>query len=157
VKKGEVMSEPTDERAARFWPKVDKRGPDECWPWLGGHISTNPDRAYGQFTTHNKGRPAHVVAWELVNEQPFPQGMRGCHTCDHPWCVNPAHVFPGTARDNALDMLRKGRLAAAVATHCKRGHEYTSETVTRTPRRKCRICVNERQRAYSRRDRAVAS
>ena len=20
----------------RFWPKVDKRGPDECWPWLAG-------------------------------------------------------------------------------------------------------------------------
>jgi hypothetical protein len=40
---------------------------------------------------------------------PIPQGADICHHCDTPSCINPAHLFPGSARDNALDMGRKGR------------------------------------------------
>ncbi len=35
-----VISEST---LARFWAKVDVRGPDECWPWRG---ATDP-KGYG--------------------------------------------------------------------------------------------------------------
>jgi len=34
-----------------------------------------------------------------------------CHTCDHPWCVNPDHLFTGTHQDNANDKVNKGRQA----------------------------------------------
>ena len=32
-----------------------------------------------------------------------------CHTCDNPHCILDAHHFPGTAKDNTQDMVRKGR------------------------------------------------
>ena len=48
----------------RFWSKVDKRGPDDCWPWLG----TLEPTGYGQFFTNGTPRlaKAHRFAYELV-------------------------------------------------------------------------------------------
>ena len=93
--------------AERFWALVDKKQPEDCWNWRGG----TSGNGYGRF---RKGRalegmiPAHVFAYELENGA-MPKGMLGLHKCDNRGCCNPAHIFPGTSKDNAQDCLAKGR------------------------------------------------
>jgi len=38
-----------------------------------------------------------------------PAGMLICHSCDNTACVNPDHMFLGTASDNNKDSMKKGR------------------------------------------------
>lgn len=95
--------------AERFWAFVDKsNGPDGCWLWTGAVHR----HGYGAFSASRNGRVhhlrAHRVAFELMNG-PFAKDLFVCHRCDNPRCVNPAHLFLGTARDNARDRERKGR------------------------------------------------
>ncbi len=91
--------------AARFWAKVDKRGPDECWPWTGW---TN--KGYGRICAGMRGPYlySHRVSYEL-NVGPIPEGLGVLHRCDNPPCCNPSHFFLGTRADNNADMVAKGR------------------------------------------------
>ena len=89
----------------RFWSKVDRSaGPDGCWLWTAYRLPGG----YGQFSIGNTLQRAHRVAWELTHG-PIPAGMHCLHRCDNPSCVNPAHLFLGTQKDNVRDMRTKKR------------------------------------------------
>lgn len=93
--------------ADRFWEKVEK-SENGCWSWT----ASKDGRGYGKFTLRVNGkmvwRIAPRVAWELTNG-PIPEGFWTLHRCDNPTCVNPDHLFLGTIKDNAADMVSKGR------------------------------------------------
>lgn len=88
---------------ALFWRNVEDQG-SECWIWQGATTSSG----YGRFQYAGKQVGAHRAAYELM-VGPIPEGMCLCHTCDVRACVNPAHLFLGTKKDNHEDSRRKGR------------------------------------------------
>ena len=92
------------QRLDAFAKKVDKRGSDECWEWLGG----KSPRGYGKFGVgEGKTTNAHRVSWEYYFG-PVPDGMSVLHECNNPSCVNPHHLYLGSQCDNMLDMVRAG-------------------------------------------------
>jgi len=94
---------------SRFWSKVDISSPHECWEWTGA----KGGNGYCYIYVEPKPMLAHRLSWIIHNgEIPEHDSFHGtcvCHHCDNPSCVNPAHLFLGTHKDNMKDRQNKGR------------------------------------------------
>lgn len=101
------VSDFSDERKAVFLERVERHGPDECWPWKGG----KHENGYGYFRLGKKHmHKAHRVAYAFAHGF-TPGDLFVLHKCDNPPCCNPAHLWLGTNLDNIADRDRKGRQA----------------------------------------------
>lgn len=103
---------PSPEFISRFMEKVQINpnaatngvGTD-CLDWIG----SRSEAGYGQVTWGIVGpKLAHRTSWIIHNGE-IPDDLYVCHKCDRPPCVNPDHLFLGTASDNTKDMYAKGR------------------------------------------------
>jgi hypothetical protein len=74
-----------------------------CWIWIGA-VRGN----YGSIVHDGGLISAHRLSYEL-HRGPIPDNLNVCHRCDVSYCVNPAHLFLGTAKDNVTDCVKKRR------------------------------------------------
>ena len=126
---------------------------DECWPWQG----SVDHRGYGYFSYRGRTHKAHRIAYEVA------KGDIGnnyvCHSCDNPSCVNPNHLWLGTALQNAADRERKNRHSHPPTRKprsvCPAGHKLTEDNLVRCklPRRTCLTCQRKHSREAKRRER----
>lgn len=134
---------------SRFWGKVEKTS--RCWNWKG----CKDKNGYGSIfvKSPNKTMSVHRLSFKLANGF-LPRKLDVCHTCDNPGCVNPKHLWVGTAKENIQDCIKKKRFSdhhgkyLKERTHCPKKHLYDKENtyVRKTGGRACRACHRQRTR-----------
>ncbi len=81
---------------------VDANG---CHLWKG-YVRED---GYGSISVFNYPHQVHCVSF-VIHKSDIPKGLFVCHSCDVRHCINPAHLWPGTQKDNIQDAVKKGRM-----------------------------------------------
>jgi hypothetical protein len=150
----------TQSLADRFWPKVERRGQQECWPWLASLRNGYGQIYDGEDWRNPKALYAHRVAYGLM-VGPIPKGMQLDHICRDRRCVNPAHLEPVTLAENLARGEGFGQRLYRQKTHCKHGHPFEGDNLYVAPdgHRVCKTCrraVDQRRSKTRRRPKRKA-
>ena len=82
-------------------------GTNNCWNFIG----STDNQGYGFISIDGYQWRAHRLSY-AIHRGEFNKSLHVCHHCDNPPCVNPEHLFLGSARDNMSDAQQKGRLSS---------------------------------------------
>lgn len=109
----------------QFMAHVNKRGPDDCWPWTG----TKDEDGYGLLKVNNMKVRAHRLAFKIAKGSIDPD-LLVLHSCEDRYppgdissraCCNDAHLSQGTNADNTRQRDERGR-ASKGDRHFSRTH-----------------------------------
>ncbi len=89
--------------AERLLKRIATPSSSDCWEWQGATV-----KGYGVMRWDSKQHYVHRLAYQHWIGF-IPEGEYVCHHCDNPPCINPHHLFVGTASDNNYDTAQKGR------------------------------------------------
>ena len=104
-----VLAAPA-QAVARFWSRVDRAGPSECWPWT----ARRSPGGYGVFRLPVAYARANRMAFLLSGGRFSPEAPICLHSCDRPECCNPAHLRAGSNADNIRDREERDRSAKGI-------------------------------------------
>lgn len=132
--------------------RIDTRGPDECWPWLGA--VNNGGYGVVFLTVDGKRRGFLVHRLVFVSEDgPLDGSLVVDHTCRNRPCQNRRHMEPVTNAENVRRGDQSWNNGNRAKNRCKRGHSLDDAYVYRTGcrgtgvRRQCRPCTVARKAA----------
>ena len=106
----------------RFYAKTKRNTVNGCLEWTAALDGCG----YGRININGVNQKASRVAWFLAHGE-WPGDLHVCHTCDNRLCVEPDHLFLGTAKDNNDDKIAKGRHGMSWRTAQKR--KFSKEQV----------------------------
>jgi HNH endonuclease len=129
-----LQEEPEAPWRPRFWAKVARCGPVECWNWSGARTRGG----YGVLRVDGKTRYAHHLAWELANGRRWDDDQRPIrHTCGNRGCVNPAHLElgepPNAGKLDEYDVavIRERRAAGEPQSRLAKAYRISPSMVSR--------------------------
>jgi hypothetical protein len=96
---------------ARFWGRVQKGRPDECWPFTGAPTTGGYGVVNIRLGPHHYQKVrAHVVALMTATQQENTLNALHSLKCTTKMCCNPQHLRWGGRKQNALDQRDLGRV-----------------------------------------------
>jgi hypothetical protein len=98
---GRPIPDMTAAEVQKFISKINFAGSMDCWVF-------STSKGYAQFPVQSFWYPAPRISFKVFTGID-PLDKLICHRCDNPPCVNPNHLYAGTPRENARDVIVRKR------------------------------------------------
>lgn len=93
---------------------------NQCWPWTAARSKNG----YGKVGARTYGQGYAHRAMYALTVGVIPRGLQVNHHCDNRLCINPAHLYLGTQKENMADAIRRKRFKPVPAGARPRGVQH---------------------------------